>query len=313
MAGLFDSELARFLITPRAYFAGIDREKQTEQFKGLLGTLQQQGPVQPGGVLQSKSPDEQFWLKAATIPQFQQLAGQQLGYEASGNQALERQIQQQQYEGSNLTEAQRQQLLINQQDLARKMYGTEASAAASYASANRQNQGAAFDAARQPYDLSKIQAEAATKLQEFRDYLTPGQKQEQEVETASMKLLDAGRVKDMESNRSAEEWNSALADYADRSLKARRANTGLLTPVEDASLAAQRQQLVYQLAKQWSGGNAEPNPGVIEQAEAAIPRLGVVGDETFKATLQQLKRKPRQLRAPSTAKPPAGFSRKVTP
>lgn len=146
MAGLFDNELFRFLITPRAYFAQQDQARQTEQFKGLLGSLQEPGPQGPGGLLQSRAPDQQFWLQAATIPAYQQLASQQLGYEAAGGQAMARQQQAQEWESQNLTEAQRQQLALQQQraqrdyelgqaDLARKWYGTEASARSSLASA----------------------------------------------------------------------------------------------------------------------------------------------------------------------------------
>lgn len=157
MAGLFDNELMRFLVTPRAYFAQKDQERNAQQFQGLLGSLQEQGPTQQGGLLQTRAPDQQFWLKAAMIPGYQQLAGQQLGYDAAGGQAMARQQQQQTWESQNLTEAQRQTIALNQQkadrdyalnqqDLGRKWFGTQASAASSYASA------ASSDASRQLAD-----------------------------------------------------------------------------------------------------------------------------------------------------------------
>lgn len=135
MAGLFDNELFRFLVTPRAYFAQQDQARDAQKFQGLLGGL-------GGG-----SPNEQFWLQAAQLPSYQGLAGQQLGYGAQQGGAMARQQQQQSFELNNLTAAQQEQLAlqqmradrdyaISQQDLQRKWFGTQASAASSYASAD---------------------------------------------------------------------------------------------------------------------------------------------------------------------------------
>jgi hypothetical protein len=147
MAGLLDSDFMRFLTDNKGYWNKRDQEQAAGQYQGLLGSLEQQGPTQPGqGLLGSREPDQQFWLKAAAIPGYEQMAGQQLGYEAAGNQAMGRQMQQQQYEGSHLSMAQRLQAELQQRladfnektglsDLQRKWYGTEASAAASGASA----------------------------------------------------------------------------------------------------------------------------------------------------------------------------------
>lgn len=150
MAGLLDSDIVKFLAAPRAYYRDKTAQQSAEQFGGLLGTLQeQQGPSLPGqqGLLAARQPDAQFWLKAAQIPGYEGLAGQQLGIEAQGNQAMQRQIQGQDFSVNNMTQAQMQQLAleqikanrqydISQQDLARKWYGTEASAGASRASAD---------------------------------------------------------------------------------------------------------------------------------------------------------------------------------
>lgn len=143
--------LLRFLTDNQGYWQQKDQERNAEQFGGLLGTLEQQGPVQPGqGLLGAREPDQQFWLKAAQIPGYQNLAGQQLGYEAAGNQAMQRQVQGQDFAVNNMTLAQKaaQQLdelkaiqahAINQADLARKWFGTQASAGASNASAAASN------------------------------------------------------------------------------------------------------------------------------------------------------------------------------
>lgn len=159
MAGLLDSDLVQFLAAPRAYYQRKNQLKDAEAFKGLLGTLEQPGPVQPGGLLESRAPDQQFWLQAAQIPSYQDVASQQLGYGAAGQQAMARQMQQQQYEGSNLSLAQQKQLELQQrsaefnediglQDLRRKWYGTQASAAASGASAQNSHMGALLSQAR---------------------------------------------------------------------------------------------------------------------------------------------------------------------
>lgn len=147
MAGFFDSPLVRFLADRRGFYAQRDAEANAQKFQGLLGTLEQAGPVQPGqSLLADRAPDAAFWLKAAQIPGYEGLAGQQLGIQQQGAQALERQTQGQDWSTQNMTLAQQQaqaldqqraaaQYQISQQDLARKWYGTEASAAASRASA----------------------------------------------------------------------------------------------------------------------------------------------------------------------------------
>lgn len=153
MAGLLDSDIVKFLVAPRAYYRDKAAQQSADRFGGLLGTLEQQGPVNPGdpgGLLSPRAPDAQFWLKAAQIPGYEGLAGQQLGIQSQGQQAMQRQEQQQGWSQQNMTAAQQQQLMLeqlkadrtfatNQQDLARKWYGTEASAAASRASAANSN------------------------------------------------------------------------------------------------------------------------------------------------------------------------------
>lgn len=152
MAGILDSDFMRFLTDNSGYWKQRDQAKAAEQFQGLLGTLEQQGPVQPGGLLESRAPDQQFWLKAAAIPGYEGLAGQQLGYEAAGQQAMARQQQQQGFEQNFLTKAQQVQLGlqarrdqfaqdIGLQDLQRKWYGTQASAGASGAAAQNSQMG----------------------------------------------------------------------------------------------------------------------------------------------------------------------------
>lgn len=149
MAGLLDSDWVKFLAAPRAYYRDKAAQQSADQFGGLLGTLEQQGPANPqdpGGLLAPRQPDAQFWLKAATIPGYEGLAGQQLGIETQGQQALGRQMQGQDWSTQNMTLAQQQaqQLAretairnygIAQADLQRKQAGTAASIGASNASA----------------------------------------------------------------------------------------------------------------------------------------------------------------------------------
>lgn len=155
MAGLLDSDLVQFLATPRAYMARRNALKDAEAFQGLLGGLQQQGPAQPGGLLESRAPDQQFWLKAMQIPSYQDTASQQLGYTAVGQQAMARQQQQQEWAANNLTQEQQQQLAIAQAKAEREWYvdqaklgmegrRTDASVASSYASAGSSNASAAL-------------------------------------------------------------------------------------------------------------------------------------------------------------------------
>lgn len=110
MAGLLDNDFVRFLVAPRATIAGWRQEEDTKKFQGLLGSLEQQGPTLPNqGLLGMREPDQQFWLKAAEIPTYQQLAGQQLGYATQGQQAMDRQQQAQLWDKNNMTMAQTEQ------------------------------------------------------------------------------------------------------------------------------------------------------------------------------------------------------------
>lgn len=172
MAGLLDSDFMRFLTNNQSFWDRRDEAEAQQQYQGLLGSLEQAGPVQPGGVLESRAPDQQFWLKVAGIqgsPQLAQLANQQLGYDASGAQALGRQMQQQEYEAGNLSMAQRIQLQLQQardqfaerigiEDLQRKWYGTNASAGASAASAQNSQMSAMLNQARLAGELQKQEA-----------------------------------------------------------------------------------------------------------------------------------------------------------
>lgn len=165
--------LLQFLTDNSGYWKQQREEKAAEQFSGLLGTLEQQGPEQPGqeGLLGSRAPDQQFWLKAATIPGYQDLAGQQLGYDAAGMQALQRQMQGQQWESENMTMAQRVQAQLAQrrdefaesigiEDLQRKWAGTNASIASAGAAAQNSMQGAMLKQLQAVGLLNKEQAAA---------------------------------------------------------------------------------------------------------------------------------------------------------
>jgi hypothetical protein len=162
MAGLLDNEFVRFMLTgPRQYYARKDQQDQQAQFQGLLGSLDQQGPPEPGqaSLLGQREPDQQFWLKAAQIPAYQQLAAQQLGDYNTQQGAMQRQMQGQQYAANNMTYAQqmaedrqRKMASLNyqlaQEDLARKNRGTDASVASAYASAANSNASRALTGAR---------------------------------------------------------------------------------------------------------------------------------------------------------------------
>lgn len=152
MAGLLDNDLVKMLmIGPQNYYQDYQKQKNREQFQGLLGTLEQQGPVQPDqGLLQPRAPDQQFWLKAAAIPGFKDIAGQQLGIDAQVQGAMQRQTQEQGYQANNLTyaqqlaeERQRRVAELNYglavQDNQRKLAGTNASIQSSLASAGSSN------------------------------------------------------------------------------------------------------------------------------------------------------------------------------
>lgn len=195
MAGLLDSDFVRFLAGTDDYYRYKQQQGDTAKFQGLLGTLEQQGPTRPDeGLLGLRQPDQQFWLKAAQLPTYQSLAGQQLGYEAAGQQAMERQTQGQNWQAENMTLAQRQAQALeqmkaqatwqnNQDQLVRQWYQTNASANASNASAansmasrdlnqsklikqNRENQGLLGGV---PYDsLTPIQkVEGSTKMRDL--------------------------------------------------------------------------------------------------------------------------------------------------
>jgi len=152
MAGLLESDLVKFLAAPRAFYRDKQMLQAQQQFQGLLGSelgQQLQGPTQPGqdGLLGLREPTPQFWLKAASIPGYEGLAGQQLGITAQGGQRMAEQQAQNQWESQNLTAAQLAQLGLQQQrgeqdydiaqqNLARQWYGTQASAGAANASAD---------------------------------------------------------------------------------------------------------------------------------------------------------------------------------
>lgn len=169
MAGILDSDFMRFLTNNSGYWEQRDRAKAAEQFKGLLGSLEQQGPTQPGqGLLGARAPDEQFWLQAAAIPGYEGIAGQQLGYGAAGTQAMNRQMQAQDYEANNLSMMQQAQLALQQKrdqfaeyigynDLERKWYGTQASAGAANASAANSQMSGLLSQARLQEQLQKNQ------------------------------------------------------------------------------------------------------------------------------------------------------------
>lgn len=131
MAGLLDSDLVRFLVSPQSYYANQQQKQGTQQFAGLLGQLQQQGPEQPGqeGLLGMRQPDQQFWLRAAQIPGYQQLASQQLGYDTQGRQAEQREQSSRDWQLNNVTKAQQAQIdqgagsLQVQKDTAAQNYG----------------------------------------------------------------------------------------------------------------------------------------------------------------------------------------------
>lgn len=153
MAGLLDNEFVRFMLTgPKAYYQRKDQQDQQQQFQGLLGSLEQAGPQQPGqpSLLGTGAPDQQFWLKAAQIPAYQALAAQQLGDLNTQTGAMQRQVQGQNWQQNNMTyaqqmaeERQRRMAGLNyqlaQEDLARKNRGTDASVASAYASAGASN------------------------------------------------------------------------------------------------------------------------------------------------------------------------------
>lgn len=206
MAGILDSDFMRFLTNNDSYWRRKDQAQAAEQFQGLLGSLEQQGPTQPGGgVLQARAPDQQFWLKAAMIPEYQQLAGQQLGYGAAGEQAMQRQMQQQQYEGGNLTLMQQMQIRAQQaqdqlaerlgiSDLQRKWAGTQASMASSYASAANSGASQQLTMAKLIEQQKKNQADTGNLYSQ----LTPADRQK-----ANVQLLNA------------DTWANAATDVED--------------------------------------------------------------------------------------------------
>lgn len=150
MAGLLDSDLVTFFTNNREYHRRKNQMADREQFAGLLGGLEQQGPVQPGGLLESRAPDQQFWLKAMQLPTYQDTAAQMLGYGEAGRQAMARDQAGREWSQNNLTLEQQQQgelanlkaqrdWWIDQQKLGMEGARTNASVASSYASAGSSN------------------------------------------------------------------------------------------------------------------------------------------------------------------------------
>jgi len=131
--GILDNEFAKLLFSGSPYMQSREREavaqRQGEAFSGLLdqyrvpgdpntpnpgpfalGTqemnqaqLQQQGGFRGQGGLLSGGPPPDFYLRAAALPGYQQLAGQA----QVGQQAMERQQQAQVWESQNMTLAQK--------------------------------------------------------------------------------------------------------------------------------------------------------------------------------------------------------------
>lgn len=108
MAGLLDSFIG--WATDPDYYRNKRADKANEEYKGLLGTLEQQGPVQPGqGLLGMRSPDEQFWLRASAIPGKEDMAAQMLGYGEQARSAMARDQAGRDWSVNNMTLAQSEQ------------------------------------------------------------------------------------------------------------------------------------------------------------------------------------------------------------
>lgn len=258
MAGLLDSDLMQFLVTPRAFMARRNAAADAERFQGLLGEYQTQRAAQAGaqpgtgGLLDDSAPGAAFWLQAAQIPGYQAMANQQLGYGAAGSQAMARQLQQQQYEAGNMTLAQRLQAEARQRadafaeqiglsDLQRKWYGTQASAAASGASAGASN-------ASQMLTMAKLEEQRGknAKVQmPLYNRLTPDQ-----------------QVKANSEMSNADSWASSARDVADW---AQNRGSGAALPVVGTA-AADAMNLEWQTSvkpamMQWL------NTGVLQSGE----------------------------------------------
>lgn len=214
MAGLLDNEFVRFMLTgPKSYYARKDAMDQAQQFQGLLGGLEQQGPVQPGqSILGDRAPDQQFWLKAAAIPEYQGLAGQQLSNYSTQAGAMQRQQQGQQWSAENMTQAQQQaeqrlrwvadnNAAIAQADLARKRAGTAASIQSSLASAGNSNTTNQLNQQRLYEQLNKNKKIGAPLINQ----LTPDKQVEaiQNLQQADRRSEAAADVADWADNRAS--------------------------------------------------------------------------------------------------------------
>jgi hypothetical protein len=213
MAGLLDSDFVRWASDRRGYYARKDALEAQQQYSGLLGSLEQQGPTQPGAdVLGSRAPDQAFWLKAAAIPGLEGLAGQQLSNYSTQAGAMARQQQQQGYEANNMTLAQMQaedrlrkvadfNAAISQADLARKQAGTQASMASSYASADSSRQSGLLSQARRFEQENKNQHLSGPIL----NRLTPDKQVEaiQTLQLADRRAEAAVDVADWANNRAS--------------------------------------------------------------------------------------------------------------
>lgn len=185
MAGLLDTFI-QWASDPN-YYDRKERREGAQQFQGLLGSLEQAGPVQPGGLLQSRAPDQQFWLKAAMIPGYENMASQQLGYATAGQNALERDQAGRDWAATNLTLEQQQRLALEQQKAQRDWFvdqsrlglegqRTAASVASGYASANSSNasaQNSQWSALVNQQRLADLQNAAATKQGPLLGQLSP--------------------------------------------------------------------------------------------------------------------------------------------
>lgn len=316
MGLLSDILIAR--LSPTVY---RDRQQQQyqEQAQGLLSEYSQQmpqgqqGQAQPG--LLDPGMRQQMYDRMATIPGYEQLATQGVANLGAGQRNTENnaaELAKAQWLNNNISAQAQGQLTQQQPYVDAGVAQRYASAGASDASAARTWQGAGFDAQLQPGKMQGQQLSNLGLLNTAQNYRTPEELQAMQVETAAMKAQDTARAAVQEKNVTTDSWNSMVDDYTALSTKARGGITGLTSGTEAATIGTKRTQLVYALAKEMSGGNAEPNPAVIEQANQLVPELGFGGrDEVFKARMAALKRKPRAVPAGSTSKPPEGFTKKV--
>jgi len=322
MAGLLDLLTAR--ISP-AYYQRQQQLEDQKAFQGLLGEYQkpqyqpqdaiaanagptQTSTVQGRGGLLDPATQQEFLYRAAAIPGYDQLAGamaQNLGAGQRqgqvGQQQLDQQAQKQLWYRDNmdlkdLGNLQQQQPLVDARTGA-----ANASAYSSNASGDRTRQGIGIDAG----DYARRERVG---LLDMAERQTPQEKSDLQVQQSDKIGYDTSRRATEAENANGERWNAALDSYAQESLDARGGLLGVAGGAVKARLETKRNQLVTLLAKQMTGGTAEPNPGVIEQAESMIPQLGWGDiDENFKARLSPLRYQPKPVRGPSTVKPPPGF------